>query len=181
MGKTQVVLILVLASVVAALGAQEPQQFVTIEELDGVTHFARVETTVACAGSTLTKAIPELKKMGFVSVFNLREASEPDANIDGEAAAAKAAGMKFFHIPVNGQAPDPKALDQFLDAISSPGAQPAFIHCQAGNRSAMMWFAKRLILDHWDEERAITEAGPLGLTSERLRAFVVEYARTHHR
>ena len=176
------------ASTLAMLGAERqrppqepPQQFVTIEQLDGVANFAHVETTVACGGATRPEALKELKKMGFVSVFNLREASEPGANIDEEAAAAKSAGMKFFHIPFNGQAPDPTLVDRFIDAIMSPGAQPAFIHCNAGNRAATMWAAKRLVVDHWDEERTMREAGPLGLTSPRLREFVLEYARRHKR
>jgi len=175
---------LVLSTAVVALRAQQPQQpqqFVTVEQVDGITNFAHLETTVACSGAISATAVPDIKKMGFVSIFNLREASEPGANIEAEAAAAKAAGLKFFHIPLNGQMPDAKAVDQFLDAIASPGAQPAFIHCQAGNRAATMWAAKRLVIDHWTPEQTMMEAGPLGLTSPRLQAFVVEYAKTHPR
>ena len=193
--KHSAALVLLVVSALATLGAQAQkpssstqsrasspqQQFVTVEPLDGVVNFAHVETTVACGGATRPEAVAELKKMGFVSIFNLREASEPDANIEAEAAAAKAASMRFFHIQFNGQSPDARVVDQFLDAITSPGAQPAFIHCQAGNRAATMWAAKRLVVDRWNEERTMREAGPLGLTSPRLREFVLEYARTHKR
>ena len=157
------------------------QTFVTIEQVDGITNFAHVETTVACSGAISAAAVPDIKKMGFVSIFNLREASEAGANIEAEEAAAKKVGLKFFHIPFNGQMPDAAIVDRFIDAIMSPGAQPAFIHCQAGNRAATMWAAKRLVVDHWTPERTMMEAGPLGLTSPRLQQFVLDYAKTHAR
>ena len=102
---------------------------VTKKDVPGVTNFAQVETTVACAGATRTEAIPELKKMGFVSIINLRLATENGADIEAEAAAAKAAGLKFYHLPLNGQMPDPAVADKFLAAITTEGSEPAFIHC----------------------------------------------------
>src|SRR6478672_2127350 len=86
-------------------------QQVTKQDVPGVANFARLETTVACAGATKAEAVPELKKMGFASIVNLRQASEPGADVDKEAAAAKAAGIKFFHIPMNGQSPDAAVAD----------------------------------------------------------------------
>src|SRR6202140_1127013 len=79
----------------APVGAQK----VTKETGPGVTIFARVETTVACAGATKAEAVPEIKKMGFASIINLRLPTEPGADVDAEAAAAKAAGIRFFAIP----------------------------------------------------------------------------------
>jgi uncharacterized protein (TIGR01244 family) len=118
--------------------------------------------------------------MGFVSVVNLRLASEPGAEVEKEEAAAKAAGIKYFHVPYDGSA-DPKAADAFLKAITSPGAEPAFIHCAGGNRAATMWLIKRLAVDHWDVERATKEAIALGQTSETTRQFAIDFSRTHQR
>jgi protein tyrosine phosphatase (PTP) superfamily phosphohydrolase (DUF442 family) len=89
--------------------------------------------------------------------------------------------MKFFHVPFNGNAPDPKAVDQFLDAITSPGAEPAYIHCSGGNRAASMWLAKRVAVDHWDVDKATAEANALGLTSPTLTRFILDYAQAHKR
>lgn len=152
---------------------------VTKKDVPGVTNFAQVETTVACAGATRTEAIPELKKMGFVSIINLRLATENGADIEAEAAAAKAAGLKFYHLPLNGQMPDPAVADKFLAAITAKGSEPAFIHCAGGNRAAAMWFLKRLTVDGWDVERATTEATALGLTSPVLKQFAIDYANSH--
>ena len=54
-----------------------PARQVTKETRDGIKNFARIETTVACAGAITADAMPEIRKMGFVSVINLREAPEP--------------------------------------------------------------------------------------------------------
>ena len=94
---------------------------------------------------------------------------------------AKAAGLHYFHVPFNGNAPDPKVADQFLTAITSKDAEPAFIHCSGGNRAATMWLIKRLVVDRWDVERATAEATALGQTSPVLRQFAIDYARAHQR
>ncbi len=94
-------------------------QQVTKESREGIKNFARVETTVACAGAITTDAMPEIRKMGFVSVINLREAQEPGADVEKHEAAAKAAGLRYYHVPFNGAKPDPKVADQFVKVISS--------------------------------------------------------------
>ena len=139
-----------------------------------------MDATVACAGATSAEALPEIKKMGFVSVINLRLATENGAEVEKEEAAAKALGLRYFHVPFAGK-PDPKAAEQFLTAITTPGAEPAFIHCAGGNRAATMWLIKRIAVDKWDEERAVKEAAALGQTSQELRAFAVEYGKAHQR
>jgi uncharacterized protein (TIGR01244 family) len=162
---------------VAPVNAQQ----VTKETVPGIRNLARLETTVACAGAITPEVVPDIRKMGFASIINLREATEPGAEIEKEGEAARAAGLKYFHVPFNGGSPDSKAADQFLAAITSEGAEPAFIHCSGGNRAATMWLIKRIAVDRWDVERATTEATALGLTSPALKQWALEYAQTHKR
>ena len=107
----------------AVAGAQVVKQ-----DVPGIRNFAKVESTVAWAGAITPGAIPEIKKMGFASIINLRLATEEGADIDGNIAAAKAAGIPYYHIPFTAAAPDPAAVDTFLKTITAPGVQPAFIH-----------------------------------------------------
>lgn len=168
-----------LFALIAVLGLVAPAaaQQVTKETRDGIRNFARLETTVACAGAITSDAMPEIKKMGFASVINLREAQEPGADIDKQRAAAEAAGLRYYHVPLNGARPDPKAADQFVKIISSSDAAPAFIHCASANRAAAMWLIKRIVVDNWEVERAEAEAQALGLTNSALRQWAIEYAR----
>jgi uncharacterized protein (TIGR01244 family) len=156
-------------SVTAAVHAQ-----VTKETVPGITNFARVETTVACAGATTPAALTEVKRLGYKSVVNLRVATEAGADIDGEAAAAKAAGITFVHLPFNAQSPDPMLVERFLKVVTDPANQPAFIHCASGNRAAALWLIKRVEVDKWDIDRASAEATALGLTSSALKTFALD-------
>lgn len=155
-------------------------QQVTKENVPGIRNLARLETTVACAGAITPESVVEVKKMGFVSIVNLRLASEEGANVEKEEVAAKAAGLRYFHVPYDGSA-DPKAAEAFLRAITTGGAEPAFIHCAGGNRAATMWLIKRVAVDHWDVERATKEATLLGQTNPTMRQFAVDYAQAHKR
>jgi len=40
-----------------------------------------------------------------------------------------------------------------------------------------MWLIKRIVVDHWDVERASAEAEALGLTNAALKQWAIEYAR----
>ena len=173
-------LVLSVLAAMAVAGAALAQQ-ITEVKVAGVDNFKKLETTIACAGATTPQAVPEIKEMGYASIINLRQASEEGANVDQEAAAAKAAGITFIHIPFNGQKPDPAVADQFLAAVTNTANQPAFIHCHSGNRAAAMWMIKRLVVDHWDADKASTEAAALGLTSGPLKTFALDYASTHKR
>ena len=153
------------------------QAQVTRESVPGITNLARLETTVACAGAITPESVVEIKKMGFTSVINLRVATEANANVEAEEAAAKAAGVKYFHIPFVTAAPEPAAVDRFLQVITQPGTEPAFIHCAGGSRAAAMWFVKRAVVDKWTNERAMAEAEQLGLTNAGLKTFVIDYVQ----
>ena len=170
------VVVAVALACVAGVGLQAQ---VTKEAVPGVTNFSRVETTIACAGATTPAAVAGLKKMGYASIINLRQLSEPGADVEGEAAAAAAAGVTYIHLPFNAAAPDAAVVDRFLAAVTEPRNQPAFVHCATANRAAALWFIKRVKVDGWDADRAGTEATALGLTSSPLKTFALDYLKTH--
>ena len=113
---------------VGCLVATAASAQVVRQEVPGIRNFAKVESTVACAGAVSPAAIQEVKKMGFASIINLRLATEQGAEIEASTDAAKAAGIPYYHIPFSASAPDPAAVDTFLKTITAPGVQPAFIH-----------------------------------------------------
>ena len=73
---------------VACLAATTASAQVVRQEVPGIRNFAKVESTVACAGAITPAAIQEIKNMGYASIINLRQASETGADVEGEAAAA---------------------------------------------------------------------------------------------
>lgn len=170
-----------LAVVTIGVSVAVGQSQVKKSTVEGIVNFAQVETTVACAGAVKPGSVAAIKKMGFASIINLRLDSEKGADIDVEADAAKAAGINFVHIPFNGSAPDPAVADRFIQVITEPGNQPAFIHCASGNRAAAMWLIKRVLIDKWDNDRALEEATQLGLMSPALKTFALDYIKAHQK
>lgn len=169
-----------LAATIALMASAAAQTQVTKENVPGITNFARLQTTVACAGTVKADAVPEIKKLGFASIINLREASEQGADVDAEAAAAKAVNLNFVHLPFNIASPAPDLVDRFVAEVTKAANQPAFIHCAAGGRAAALWMIKRVEVDRWEPARALEEATALGLT-ERLKPFALNYIDTHKR
>ena len=167
-------------ALLASIAIQAQASKVTKETIPGVTNFARLETTVACGGATKAEAVPEIKKLGFRSIINVREASEPGAEMDKEAAAAKTAGINFVNVPFDVASPAPDLVDRFLAAVTAKDNVPAYIHCAAGGRAAGLWMIKRVQVDGWDEARALEEATALGL-NERIKPFALDYIHAHKR
>jgi len=160
---------------VATLAAAQ----VTKETVPGITNFSRLETTIACAGATTPAGVAEVKRLGYASIINLRQASEAGADVEGEAAAAKAANITYIHLPFNTASPDPAVVDQFLTAVTAKANQPAFVHCASANRASALWMIKRMLADGWDADRAGKEAADLGLTNAALKNFALEYVAAH--
>jgi uncharacterized protein (TIGR01244 family) len=150
---------------------------VNSESVPGITNLKRLESTVACAGATTPESMRAVKDIGFASVVNLREASEPNADVEAEANAAKAVGLRYVHLPLNRESPDPAVADRFVTAARDPANQPMLIHCASGNRAAAMWLIKRAVIGGWPIDRATAEAERLGLEHEQWKKFATDYVK----
>ncbi|MGE3843588.1 MAG: sulfur transferase domain-containing protein [Vicinamibacterales bacterium] len=166
-----------LTALCGLLSAPAGAQQVNREQMPGVRNLTRIDSTVACAGAITPAAVGDIKDMGYGAIINLRLATEQGADIEGHTAAAQASGIRYIHIPFSSTNPEPAAVDAFLTAITSPGVEPAFIHCAGGGRAAGMWLMKRAIVDGWDVDQAMDEATTLGLTNEGLKRFFVQQIR----
>lgn len=167
------------AVLMCALTAISPAAQVKKGEVPGITNFSRVDATVGCGGATQPAAMAELKKQGFTSVINLRQASEPGAEIEASRAAAESAGMKYIHLPFDASNPDPTLVDRFLATVADTSNQPVYIHCASANRVGSVWMIKRALQDGWDIDKAREEAEAIGLSNPRLKTFATEYIQAH--
>jgi uncharacterized protein (TIGR01244 family) len=165
----------VLATLLAIPVAAQVQK----KEVAGVRNYSRVDATVGCGGAVDPAAMAGLKKEGFVSVVNLREATEPGADVDAGRAAAQAAGLKYIHLPFSVAMPDAAVVDRFLAAVADKSNQPVFIHCGSANRVGGMWMIKRALQDKWPLDKARAEGEAIGLNNPAMVSFATEYINTH--
>jgi uncharacterized protein (TIGR01244 family) len=163
---------LICSAAIAAPGAQKMEK-------PGIVNYTKVDAVVACGGATETTALEGLKKDGFKAVINLRQPSEQGANIEQNAAKAKELGLNYISLPLNGQSPDPKVVDEFLAAVANKSNQPVFIHCGSASRVGAVWLVKRVLQDGWTVEKATEEARMIGLRSEALEKFALSYIASH--
>jgi uncharacterized protein (TIGR01244 family) len=167
--------ILASALIVLAVAAFDAQKM----ERPGIVNFTKVDAVVACGGATETAALEGLKNDGFKAVINLRLPTEQGANLDENAAKAKALGLNYISLPLNGQSPDPKVVDDFLAAVANKANQPVFVHCGSAGRVGAVWMVKRVLQDGWPVEKALEEAKMIGLRSEPLEKFARSYIESH--
>ena len=92
--------------------------------------------------------------------------------------AAAAAGLQYFHVPFNMADPATDLVDRFIATVAEPKNQPVLIHCGSANRVAALWLIKRVKVDGWPVQKALDEATAIGLTSEKLKTFALEYLKT---
>jgi uncharacterized protein (TIGR01244 family) len=144
-------------------------------DVAGIVNFSRVDATIGCGGATETAALAELGKLGFRSVINLRLETETGVDLPAARSAAKAAGLKYFHVPFDGSNLEAPTVDAFLETVRARENQPVYIHCASANRVGAMWLIKRVVADGWTVEHATEEARAIGLTSDRLLALALDY------
>ena len=149
------------------------------KEIAGIVNYSRVDATVGCGGRVTPAAMTSLKSEGYVALINLRQASEPQADIEGSRAAAQAAGIKYIHLPFDASTPDPNVVDRFLAAVADTSNQPVFIHCGSANRVGGLWMIKRALRDGWPIEKAQAEAETIGLRDPGLTRFAISYINDH--
>src|SRR5438094_10555727 len=105
-----VISMLVITVGVSIAAAQQVKK----ESVPGINNFAKVESTVACAGAITPAAVADIKKMGYASIINLREASEPGAHVAAGSAAATAAQFRYFYLPCHCSNAESAAVAQSL-------------------------------------------------------------------
>lgn len=183
-----ILLLLVPALASQALARQSPaqspaaatQQAPAKSELPEVRNFTRVDASFACGGALSPTAADRVKQSGFKSIVNLRAANEEGANVEAEKAAAQAAGLNYIWLPFVTSSPDATKVDAFLEAAADPANQPMLIHCTSGGRASMFWAIKRVMVDGWPVEKAMSELPDLSKNvSAPLRNFTLEYLKQH--
>lgn len=161
----------ILTLVVAVAAAPQLQK----DTIDGIRNYTKVDATIGCAGATDPKAMAALKERGYKAVLNLREASEEGAQIPESKAAAEAAGLTFIHLPFKGSEPDDAVADEFVKVVANDASQPLFINCSSANRVGAMWLIKRMVIDKWEQDKAVEEAKAIGLSSAALEKWALDY------
>ena len=99
----------------------------------------KISERLMVGGQPTEDDLRSLKAQGYEAVINLRRDGEAQPPLDpaGEGKAAAAAGLKYFHIPVNSSDPQREQVEAVRTAISEVNG-PVYVHCQGGGRACAM-------------------------------------------
>jgi uncharacterized protein (TIGR01244 family) len=131
---------------------------VAASALDG---FASPAEGIRSGGRISAADLPALDDAGVRHVIDL-SADEETPDFD-EAAAVRAAGMRYDNLPIRGAAgltrENVVAFDRLLEGIQGP----AVVHCASGNRVGALVALRAAWVDGADDEAAVAEGKRWGL------------------
>ena len=143
-----------------------------------IRNFLKVTPEFCTGGQPRPEHFAALKAEGVKAVLNLRQPGEHRA--DEEQEAVKAAGLKYFNVPVNFQQPTDAAVDEFLRITDDTANRPMFIHCTAAIRVGAFWMIRRVLRDGLAVDAALDEARKIGFRdAPHLEQFARSYIASH--
>lgn len=124
--------------------------------------------------------IEKLKELKIKTVINLRGEDEGTST---EAAEARAAGLRYFSVPLPGLGrPKDEQVEKVLALINDPENWPVFVHCHHGeDRTGTIIAVYRISHDGWTVEDAKKEAKKYGMSRFQfaMKDYISDYARDH--
>ncbi|HLJ50052.1 MAG TPA: protein tyrosine phosphatase family protein [Bryobacteraceae bacterium] len=142
----------------------------------GVHNFHQVDEHIYRGAQPLPAGFKSLAKLGVKTVIDLRGGKEHTAEEEG---LVKAAGMRYIHIPLGGySAPTDEEITKILGILNDSGGWPVFVHCRRGaDRTGTVVACYRISHDHWQNEKALTEARLHGMswTERAMQHYILRY------
>ena len=126
-------------------------------------NFHQVNATLYRGGQPQSAGFNRLASIGIKTVINLRETDEREKVEEKE---ARAAGLRYFNVPLDGLGrPSDEKVERVLSIINAPENQPVFVHCKRGaDRTGTIIAVYRISHDGWTSEQAKVEAKRYGLS-----------------
>jgi tyrosine-protein phosphatase SIW14 len=145
------------------LAAALPTVTFAASELAGVGNFQKVDEHVYRGAQPTEQGFLNLAKLGIATVVDLREAGD---RVKAEERVVTAAGMHYVSVPMKGmETPSGESVAKVLSLLEDQATGPVFVHCQRGaDRTGGVIACYRVEHDHWQNDRAVSEARSLGMS-----------------
>jgi tyrosine-protein phosphatase SIW14 len=157
--KKQLTSFLIIVALIAINAAAQEQSEPRYAELP---NFHQVNPGLYRGAQPKEGGLQKLSALGIKTVINLRDDDDREQR---EEQQAKAAGLRYFNIPLsNSRAPSDAQVASILAIINAQENQPVFVHCQRGaDRTGTIIAVYRISHDGWASERAKSEAKHYGM------------------
>ena len=131
----------------------------------------RINDHVSVSGQISPEDIASLKSLGFTAIVNNRPDGEsPDQPAGAEIeAAAKAAGLAYYAIPLGREGVSPELVEK-TKAVIEGSDGPVFCFCRSGTRSTTLWALSQA--GEMDASEIISQAAEAGYDMSHLAGIL---------
>ncbi len=145
-----------------------------------ITNFHQVNDHIYRGAQPSAGGFEDLAKIGVKTVIDLRDGETRGR--DGEKKLVEGAGMHYVHVPLAGfGAPKDEQIGSLLSLLDDSSAWPVFVHCKRGaDRTGTVVACYRISHDHWDNEKALSEARIHGLSilERAMHEYIVHFEKS---
>lgn len=138
----------------------------------GIRKFAGVEAKLA--GGTLPSAagLDWLGEKGYKTVLDIREESAISPAFISDVSRR---GMRYVALPMNAKTIDADHVNRFQLELSLSDARPLFFFDTDGTRAAILWYIRRVTVDHVEPQVAKRDAEEIGTLDPSFLAAADAY------
>ena len=143
-------------------------------------NFHKVNEQLYRGAQPLPSGMKQLAALHIKTVINLRGEDERTRDEEVE---ARAAGLRYFSVPLPGFGrPSDEQVNRVLAIINDSQNWPVFVHCHHGeDRTGTIIAVYRISHDGWSAEEARKEAKRYGMSrfQFKMKDYINDYARDH--
>ncbi len=117
-----------------------------------IKNYCQVNTLLSLGGQPTEEQLRAIAHDGFKIVINLATIN-PRYSLEDESASVRAAGMSYYHVPVEWANPTEDDFESFENIFRQLGSEKTFIHCAANFRATAFYGLYALKHLGWSEEQ----------------------------
>lgn len=148
---------------------------------DALPNFHKVNEHLYRGAQPREGGIKALAALGIRTIINLRGVDEGTRT---EADEARAAGLRYFNIPLPGLSrPSDEDVTRALAVINEPENYPVFVHCNHGkDRTGLIIACYRIAYDNWTSAMAKAEAKRYGMSwvEVGMKDYISDFYKRQH-
>jgi protein tyrosine phosphatase (PTP) superfamily phosphohydrolase (DUF442 family) len=136
-----------------------------------IANFQQVDERIASSGQPGRDAFAAIAGQGYSSVINLALPSSENA-IPDEGALVTGAGMNYFHIPVEWQAPKLSQFKLFASVMEAHAREKVWVHCALNMRTSCFIYLYRVIHGGVERDQAMESMRKVWDCNESWSIFI---------
>jgi protein tyrosine/serine phosphatase len=144
----------------------------------GLPNFQKINDKVYRGGQPTDEGFSNLAALGVKTIVDLGPAGEHSQA--EEQKLVESNGMRYVSVPMKGMStPSAESVSSVLSLLENTSAGPVFVHCQRGaDRTGAVIACYRIQHDRWSSNKALDEAGGLGMSWYQLalKNYVAHFA-----